>query len=77
VALPELHVVIRSGSEGLGAWHAERRSLHDDALHWLGAHPGDVMRLWLIAASAFKRRRGRFEVADIRLRGGGAEHAAL
>ena len=65
--------MIRSGSEGLGAWHAERRNLHADALRSFGAHPGDVVRVWLIAASVFKRQRGSFSIADIRLRGGGEE----
>lgn len=73
----EFHVAIRSGDAGLGAWHAERRSLHADALRYLGAHPGDVTRIWLIAVSVFKRQRGSFAVADIRLRGGGAELAVL
>ena len=74
----EFHVAIRSGAAGLGAWHAERRNLHADALRYLGAHPGDVTRIWLIAVSVFKRQRGSFAVADIRLRGGGgAEHVVL
>jgi hypothetical protein len=73
----EFHVVIRSGSEGLGAWHAERRSLHADARRYLGTHPGDVVRVWLIAVSVFKRQRGCFSLADIRLRGGGEEQIVL
>jgi hypothetical protein len=73
----EFHIVIRSGSEGLGAWHAERRNLHADALRYFGAHPGDVVRVWLIASSVFKRQRGSFSVANIRLRGGAAEQIVL
>lgn len=73
----EFHIVIRSGSEGLGAWHAERRNLHADALRYFGAHPGDVVRVWLIATSVFKRQRGSFLVADIRLRCGAEEQIVL
>ncbi len=73
----EFHVVIRSGSEGLGAWHAERRNLHADALHAFGSHPGDVVRVWLIAVSVFMRQRGSFTVADIRLRGSADERVVL
>jgi len=73
----EFHIVIRSGSEGLGAWHAERRNLHADALRYFGAHPGDVVRVWLIASSVFKRQRGSFSVADIRLRGSAEQQIVL
>jgi hypothetical protein len=73
----EFHVVIRSGSEGLGDWHAERRNLYADALRYLGAPPGDVVRVWLIANSIFKRQRGSFSIADIRLGNGGQEHVVL
>ncbi len=73
----EFHVVIRSGSEGLGAWQAERRSLYADALRYFGAPPGDVVRVWLIANSIFKRQRGSFSIADIRLRSGEEEHVVL
>ena len=73
----EFHVVIRSGDEGLGVWQSERRNLHGDALQYLGAHPGDVVRVWLIAVSVFKRQRGAFSIAEIRLRGGGEERIVL
>jgi hypothetical protein len=73
----EFHVAIRSGSAGLGAWHDERRDLHADALRYFGSHPGDVVRVWLIANSLFKRQRGSFAIAGIRLAGGGAEQSVL
>jgi hypothetical protein len=73
----EFHVVIRSGSEGLGAWHAERRDLHAEALRHFGKHPGNVVRVWLIANSVFKRQRGSFAIAGIRLSGDGEELAVL
>ncbi len=73
----EFHVVIRSGREGLGDWHAERRNLHADALRYFGKDPGNVVRVWLIANSVFKRQRGSFAVSEIRLRGGGDEQLVL
>ena len=73
----EFHVVIRSGATGLGAWHAERRNLHADALRYFGKDPGNVVRVWLIANSVFKRQRGCFSVAEIRLRSRGEEQVVL
>lgn len=73
----EYHVVIRSGRAGLGEWHAERRNLHADALRHLGAPPGDVVAVWLIAASIFKRQPGRCAYAEVRLRGGGEEREVI
>ncbi len=73
----EFHVVIRSGEAGLGVWQAERRNLHADALRYFGAHPGDVVRVWLIAVSVFKRQRGSFAIAEIRLRDGETEQIVL
>ena len=58
-------------------WHAERRNLHADALRWFGSHPGDIVRVWLIASSVFKRQRGSFTIAGIRLRSEGAEQIVL
>lgn len=73
----EFHVVIRSGLDGLGAWRSERRDLHADALRYLGSHPGDVVRVWLIAVSVFQRRRGALSITRIRLRSGDDELAVL
>jgi hypothetical protein len=73
----EFHVVVRSGPAGLGAWHDERRDLHADALRWFGAHPGDVVRVWLIAVSVFKRQRGKCAYAAIELRNGGEKRVVL
>jgi hypothetical protein len=73
----EHHVVIRSGAQGLGVWQGERRDLHADALRYLGSHPGDVVRVWLIAVSLFNREPGACSYADIRLRNGGEELSVL
>ncbi|HEY8123649.1 MAG TPA: DUF3047 domain-containing protein [Myxococcota bacterium] len=73
----EFHVVQRSGSDGLGTWQDERRDLHADALKYFGAHPGDVVRVWLIAVSVFKRQRGQCAYSGIELRSGGEKLAVL
>jgi len=73
----EHHVVIRSGRQGLGVWHEERCDLHADAIRCLGGHPGDVVRVWLIASNVFKRQRGSCAYAAIRLGGGGRDHVVL
>jgi hypothetical protein len=63
----EFHVVVRSGSQGLGEWLAEERDLHGDYRHYIGEPPRRVVRVWLIAVSIFQRKRGIAEFADIRL----------
>jgi len=73
----EFHVVIRSSAEGLGAWHAEHRNLHTDALRHFGAHPGAVVRVGRIAVSVFKRQPGRLSIAEIQLHGGGEQLTVL
>jgi hypothetical protein len=73
----EFHVVVRSGAAGLGAWHAEQRDLHADALRYFGKHPGDVVRVWLIAVSVFKRQPGRCAYAGIELKNSSARLVVL
>lgn len=73
----EFHVVVRSGSSGLGAWQSERRNLHADALRYFGKHPGDIVRVWLIAVSLFKRQRGSCEYAGIELHSGSEKLVVL
>ena len=65
----ELHVVLRSGPDGLGAWQSEERDLHADAERYFGAAPGRVVRVWFIAVSLFQRSEGRCTWRDVRLDG--------
>lgn len=67
----ETHIVIRSGREGLGAWHSEARNVYDDCIRALGAPAGRIVRVWLIATSLFQRQRGACSYRNIRLAGGG------
>jgi hypothetical protein len=66
----EFHVVVRSGLEGLGAWHDEQRNLYEDYLAYMGEPLGRIVRVWLIANSVFQRRRGRCSYGGIRLSDG-------
>jgi hypothetical protein len=63
----EYHVVVRSGPDGLGAWHEERRNLYQDYLTYMGEPPGRIVRVWLIANSVFQRRSGTCSYAAIRV----------
>lgn len=66
----EFHVVIRSGKQGLGAWHSERRNLYSDYQHYMGEPPGRIVRVWLIANSLFQRNAGSCDYSDIVLHQG-------
>lgn len=64
----ETHWVLRSGQEGLGAWHSERRMVAADYREALGEPlPQRVVRVWLIANNAFQRFPAKAHFRDIRL----------
>jgi hypothetical protein len=70
-AARETHLVVRSGADGLGEWHAESRPLLEDYRSAIGAaEPRRIVAVWLIAVSLFQRGRARAEFADIELRRG-------
>lgn len=71
----ETHVVVRSGAAGLGAWQAESRRLHDEHARILGAAPGRIVAVWLIAVSLFQHGEGRAEFDSLVLRSAGREIA--
>ncbi len=66
----ETHLVVRSGAEGLGEWHAEQRRLHSDYTRAVGDPPSRIAAVWLIAVSIFQKRSGAAEFADIWLESG-------
>jgi hypothetical protein len=69
----ETHWVVRSGAAELGTWAAESRSLKADYAKAIeGVLPAKIVRVWLIANSAFQRRVGEAHFADIALVSGGA-----
>jgi hypothetical protein len=64
-AARETHWVLRSGSDGLGRWHEERRNVADDYRTAIGEVPVRVVAVWLIAVSIFGHGRGRSAFADV------------
>jgi hypothetical protein len=64
-AARETHMVVRSGSEGLGAWQRETRNVYEDYSRALGAPPKAIVGVWLIAVSLFRHGEGIAEFADV------------
>lgn len=69
----EIHIVVRSGQNGLGEWQQERRNVYDDCIRALGKPAENITRVWLIANSLFQRQPGDCEYRDIRLSSAGRE----
>lgn len=69
----ETHWVVRSGADGIGRWHDERRVIADDYRAAVGEPPARVVAAWLIAVTLFGHRRGRATFADVVLRDGARE----
>lgn len=81
----ETHVVARSGTGDLGRWCDEERSLYSYYERFVGtigkldeghdprvvAPPSKVVRVWLIANTMFKQKKGRCEFGAIELVSGG------
>lgn len=66
----ETHLVVRSGSGGLGVWQAEERDVLADYRAAIGgAAPTRIVAVWLIAVSVFQQGVGEGEYTDIRLTG--------
>ncbi|MFN2377936.1 MAG: DUF3047 domain-containing protein, partial [Candidatus Binatia bacterium] len=74
----EFHVVVRSGTAGLGTWLDEERDLHADYVHYMGEPPRRVVRVWLIAVSLFQRQTGRASFSGFSLESAdGAKRLAI
>jgi hypothetical protein len=67
----EFHVVVRSGGDGLGRWHAERRNLYEDCRRWMGKPPPRIVSVWIIANSLMQRSPGESLWASIRVEDAG------
>ncbi|NJD06128.1 MAG: DUF3047 domain-containing protein [Methylococcaceae bacterium] len=62
----ETHVVIRSGSAGLGEWLSEERDLYRDYQDYIGGPlPARIVKVWLIAVSLFQGHEGDGSYAGI------------
>ena len=80
----ETHVVVRSGQHGLGRWCQDERSLYTDYQRFIGTPgrrdevadarlvqpPKQIVRVWLIANSMFRRQEGQCEYGSIELQAG-------
>ncbi len=73
----ETHWVVRRGRDGLGVWQAEERAVRADYERAVGAAPGRIVAVWLIANSMFGRGEARARFADIVLRDGAQTLAVL
>jgi hypothetical protein len=67
----ETHVVVRSGEDSVGFWCQEQRNLYRDYVDILGAEPGRVVAVWLIAVSIFQHGEGRAAFGPISIEAGG------
>ena len=68
----ETHWVVRSGDGELGSWLHETRKLKTDYAQAIeGALPAKIVKVWLIANTAFQRGHGEARFADIALVSGG------
>jgi len=64
----ETHWVLRSGEQGLGEWHNEKRRVAADYRAALGEPvPERVVRVWLIANNVFQRKPARARFRNIRV----------
>ena len=64
----EWHLVARSGSAGLGEWHAEERAVARDRVKAIGdSPPREVVRVWLIVTCVSGGGEARGRYADIEL----------
>lgn len=64
----ETHWVVRSGEQGLGAWHKESRDLWTDYPRAIpGELPKKMVSIWLIANSIFGRKKTAAKFKNIKL----------
>jgi len=67
----ETHLVVRTGTRGIGEWQSERRRVQADYRAAIGEPPKRIVAVWLIANCVFQHGAGIAEFADIALEGGG------
>lgn len=71
----ETHWVVRSGTQQLGQWLGEKRSLLADYERAIGGvPPKNIVAVWLIANTAFQRGEGRCRYRAITLADAGGSH---
>ena len=67
----ETHLVVRSGSQGLGQWQEQERNVYEAYRAAVGDPPPRIVAVWLIAVSVFAHGRGLAEFADVAFTSGG------
>jgi len=66
----ETHIVLQSGTKGLGEWHSHERNLVDDYLMTVGGKlPKKIVGVWIIGNSVFQRQHGEARFANIKIIG--------
>ena len=70
----ETHIVLQSGTEGLGEWHTHTRPIKADYLDAVGGEsPKRIVGVWFIANSIFGRQPGEATFADVVIKSGETE----
>ena len=70
----ETHIVLQSGTEGLGQWFSHRRPVKLDYLNAVGGEaPSRIVGVWFIANSLFGRQLGEAIFSNVVLHDGNAE----
>ncbi|HJQ48487.1 MAG TPA: DUF3047 domain-containing protein [Amycolatopsis sp.] len=64
----ETHVVVRSGSAGLGHWCDEERDVYADYTRHVGEAPSRITRVWLLASTFRQGGEGQCDYGRIELR---------
>lgn len=63
----ETHMIVRSGSGGLGTWQAQERDIAADYTAHIGGSAKAISKIWLLAVAPFQRRHGACRYTDIRV----------
>jgi hypothetical protein len=63
----ETHIVIRSGTIGLGEWFEEERDLYADYERHVGTPPAEIVRVWLLAMTLRQGGEAQCEYGRIEL----------
>lgn len=63
----ETHMIVDSGTKGLGSWREVERDIAADYAAHIGGPAKAITHIWLLAITPFQRRRGTCRYADIRV----------
>ncbi|RNJ48841.1 DUF3047 domain-containing protein [Methylocystis hirsuta] len=63
----ETHMIVASGTKGLGSWRELERDVASDYAAHIAGSAKAISHVWLLAITPFQRRRGACRFADIRV----------